>query len=120
MTSPDADETPCAPSFARNAGTSYVIFGSGLTASNGEIDLATLTPDKGVVIEGIDSSDQSGASVSYAGDVDDDGLDDIIIGARFAYPGGIGSAGESYVIYGEMLLQVKADDGLVHLDDWFL
>lgn len=38
--------------------------------------------------------------MSTAGDVNGDGLDDVIIGAYHAWPNGINSAGESYVVFG--------------------
>ena len=54
--------------------------------------LGTLNGINGFVINGIDGSDQSGASVSSAGDVNGDGIDDIIISARSADPNGNPSA----------------------------
>jgi hypothetical protein len=76
------------------AGESYVIFGTdaGLGVS---IDLAALTPSQGSVISGVDAGDNSGVSVSSAGDVNGDGFDDVIISARQPY-----TAAESYVIFG--------------------
>ncbi len=43
--------------------------------------------------------DYSGCSVSGAGDVNGDGVDDLIIGAWHADPNG-SSAGQSYVVFG--------------------
>ena len=54
----------------------------------------------GFVLKGIDTNDSSGWSVSSAGDVNGDGIDDLIIGARFADPNGESEAGESYVVFG--------------------
>ena len=81
-------------------GESYVVFGhaSGFTAS---LDLATLNGTNGFRIEGIDAYDNSGHSVSSAGDVNGDGFDDFIIGARYGDPGGDLTAGESYVVFGK-------------------
>jgi hypothetical protein len=83
------------------SGESYVIFGTdaGFGAS---VDLAALTPSQGFIIYGADAYDQSGFSVSSAGDVNGDGFDDLIFGAPFADAAGNATsrAGESYVIYG--------------------
>ena len=87
------------------AGESYVVFGKADSAS---IDLATLGSG-GFRIDGIDAFDRSGFSVSGAGDVNGDGLDDVIVGARLADPDGDSNAGESYVVFG------KADSASVNL-----
>jgi len=81
-------------------GESYVVFGqaSGFAAS---FDLSTLNGSNGFVLEGIESGDYSGMSVSGAGDVNGDGYDDILIGADRANPNGYILAGESYVVFGQ-------------------
>ncbi|BAZ47897.1 putative outer membrane adhesin [Nostoc sp. NIES-4103] len=87
------------PSGQENAGESYVVFGStsGFSAS---LDLSSLDGSNGFVINGINAGDYSGGSVSNAGDINGDGIDDLIIGARFADPNGQENAGESYVVFG--------------------
>ncbi len=55
----------------------------------------------GFVINGIGANDRSGSSVSGAGDVNGDGLADVIVGAFRAGPGGNTDAGESYVVFGK-------------------
>jgi hypothetical protein len=65
----------------------------------------------GFVINGIDGYDFSGKSVSGAGDINGDGLDDIIIGAYFADHDGISVAGESYVVFG------RASGALIELSE---
>ena len=81
------------------AGDSYVIFGSASLPTT--IDLNTLG-SAGITIFGADAGDESGFSVSSAGDVNGDGFDDLIIGANKADASGNAksNAGESYVIFG--------------------
>ena len=57
------------------------------------LDLIDLDGSNGFQINGIDADDYSGSSVSGAGDINGDGIDDVIIGAYMAYP-----SGESYVV----------------------
>ena len=59
---------------------------------------------KGFILNGIDAGDDSGISVSAARDVNGDGIDDILIGAFLASPGGRTYAGESYVVFGRPAL----------------
>jgi len=82
-----------------NAGKSYVVFGSA-NSFGVTLDLSTLNGTNGFVINGIDSDDFSGNSVSGTGDINGDGLDDLIIGAFLGDPNGSSNAGESYVIFG--------------------
>ena len=88
------------PNLNSGAGESYVVFGQsgGFSPS---LDLGTLDGSNGFVINGIDSFDASGGSVSGAGDVNGDGIDDLIIGAGTADPNGNNNAGESYVVFGQ-------------------
>ena len=83
----------------RNAGESYVIFGS----ENGfakNLRPEALNGRNGFVLKGVDASDYSGRSVSGAGDVNGDGIDDLIIGAANGDALGQKYAGESYVVFG--------------------
>jgi hypothetical protein len=55
----------------------------------------------GFVINGENKYDDNGTSVSTAGDVNGDGLDDLIVGDKYADPNDKESAGKSYVIFGK-------------------
>jgi FG-GAP repeat len=83
-----------------SAGESYVVFGGSSVGSGGVIELSSLNGSNGFVLNGIDASDRSGRSVSCAGDINGDGIDDLIIGAFRADPNGNNDAGESYVVFG--------------------
>jgi hypothetical protein len=88
------------PNAQSNAGESYIIFGKSGGFSP-ILNLSTLDGANGFVINGIDPNDAAGFSVSSAGDINGDGFDDLIIGARYADPNGRGDAGESYVVFGK-------------------
>ena len=89
------------PNGNRNAGETYIIYGgASAPGTNGVLDLGALDGTNGFILTGIDADDQFGWSVSSAGDVNGDGYDDLIIGARFADPNGDSQAGETYIVYG--------------------
>ena len=91
-----------------NSGASYVVFGK---TSGGIVELSDIADNAGFVLNGVNTSDQSGRSVSGAGDVNGDGLDDLIIGASLTDgPSGYDS-GASYVVFG------KTDGSTVELSD---
>ena len=84
-----------------SSGETYIVYGgAGAPGTDGVLDLSTLDGRNGFILNGIDANDQSGRSVSSAGDVNGDGYDDLIIGAREADPNGDDRAGETYIIYG--------------------
>lgn len=85
------------PGGRSGAGTSFVVFGS---ASPGSVTLGSLTAARGFRIEGVAASDESGISVAGAGDLDGDGRDEVIVGARLAQPDGVFAAGAAYVVRG--------------------
>lgn len=87
-----------ADSNAPNSGRSYVVFGSG-DGFAASFPLSTLDGSNGFILDGEGESHYLGVSVSAAGDVNGDGIDDLIIGASGADPNGFAS-GRSYVVFG--------------------
>ncbi|WP_204154598.1 integrin alpha, partial [Leptolyngbya sp. CCY15150] len=81
---------------ANNSGSSYVVFGkaSGFNATQ---NLSALDSSNGFRLDGAAAGDRSGGSVSSAGDINGDGFDDLIIGARYANND---DSGSSYVVFG--------------------
>ena len=102
------------PNGNRGAGESYVVFGGAVVGTGGSVELSDLDGSDGFVLNGADISDRSGASVSIGGDVNGDGVADLIIGAEYADPNGNNLAGESYVIFGGVGV---GTDGSVELSD---
>ena len=70
----------------------------------------------GATFNGIADLDRSGYSVSSAGDVNGDGLDDLLIGAYYADAGG-SDRGESYLVYGQRYTAKWIDPGSDAWDD---
>ncbi|MCH2131062.1 MAG: integrin alpha, partial [Pirellulaceae bacterium] len=99
-----------------NRGESYLVYGQStdslLTGSLNLSDLGGAVA--GAKFNGIANHDQSGVSVSGAGDVNGDGLDDLLIGAYGANAGG-SDRGESYLVYGQSA--VSPLTGSLHLSD---
>lgn len=79
------------------SGSAYVVFGK---RDAGMVDLADLG-DAGYRIDGEVAGDRAGSAVAGAGDLDGDGLDDVIVGANAADPSGRDTAGSAYVVYGK-------------------
>jgi len=85
------------PAGGENAGETHVIFGGSFSSPPYTIDLNLQSAD--ITICGDDNYDYSGHAVT-SGDINNDGWEDIIIGAYAADPGGRFNAGETYVILG--------------------
>ena len=80
-----------------NSGAAYVIFGK--ASGFGPIDLATLTAAQGIRILGDAEADFAGRDVASAGDVNNDGFGDLIVGADRNDAGGT-DAGAAYILFG--------------------
>ena len=99
-------------------GKSYVVFGNNNTDGstfNSELNVRELTGQDGFAIYGIKNS-HSGHSVSAAGDVNGDGVDDLIVGAPYGDPTDRNNAGQSFVVYGKDSTNNQDFDPLVRLD----
>ena len=85
--------------FAGPGGTAYVVYGP---FSAGTLDLAALG-SRGFVITGAQAGAMLGQSVAAAGDVNRDGLADVIVGAPGSAPSAEGprpGVGHAYVVFG--------------------
>jgi hypothetical protein len=74
------------------------------------INVSALDGTNGFRCTGVDSFDDSGRAVAAAGDLNNDGIADLVIGARAGDPGGRSNAGESYVIFGRAPAPACAGD----------
>ncbi|MBD3297258.1 MAG: hypothetical protein GF341_01270 [candidate division Zixibacteria bacterium] len=75
------------------------------------------TPALSWQFDGAAAGDRLGYSVSGAGDVDNDGFDDVIVGAHSADPGGLISAGSAYVYSGQTGALLWQFDGAAANDE---
>ncbi len=79
------------------SGSAYVVYGA---ASGTNLDLLSLTAARGFVIDGELANDQAGYSVAGGGDVNGDGLDDVVVGANATSHNSRSTSGTAYVVYG--------------------
>lgn len=81
-----------------SGGAAYVIYGMQGIGASGVFRVSTLNGINGYGLIGL-GGETVGYSVSGAGDINDDGRGDIIIGAPLADPNGLFNAGSSYVVF---------------------
>ncbi|MDA9176298.1 hypothetical protein N9O95_04345, partial [Alphaproteobacteria bacterium] len=89
-------------------GESYLVFGSYLNDQVATFDLGSLDGTNGVRLKGANAGDESAYHVASAGDVDNDGKGDFLVGARHADNGTKLDAGITYVVFGDSLLSGNA------------
>jgi len=83
----------------RDSGAAYVVFGK---AGSGTVDLVAVAAGAGgFKIAGEAASDLAGISVSAAGDVNGDGLADLLVGASEADSDGSLANGAAFVVFGK-------------------
>lgn len=87
------------PANRNDAGTVHVIFGSSKFPTGAVLDLSSRLAD--VTVHGRYQFTHLGSSLTV-GDFNNDGVDDLIIGAPFASQSKV-RAGETYVVYGRVL-----------------
>src|SRR5207244_8296583 len=86
-----------APAASSYAGASYVVFGKSGIGSLGMFYVSALTGANGFALTGFPAGSQGGSSVSSAGDINGDGLTDLLIGRSEERREG----GECYVVFGK-------------------
>jgi hypothetical protein len=94
----------------RFSGSTYIVFGGVGVGAGGSFELSDLDGSNGFVLNGIKEFDSSGFSVSAAGDVNADGIADVIIGAPYADANGVRS-GSSYVVFGSPVSVAEPTSG---------
>jgi von Willebrand factor type D domain/Bacterial Ig domain/FG-GAP repeat/Calx-beta domain/RTX calcium-binding nonapeptide repeat (4 copies) len=89
-----------------NAGKTYVIFGKkeGFPVI---LNPAELNGSNGFTISGFDAQGSAGNAVSYAGDINKDGFDDLLIGASSANSDDKNNAGKTFIVFGSKEFQAN-------------
>ena len=94
-------------SAATNAGAAYIIAGGG--TMDGPVDEHAF-----VKLTGEASEDQFGGGVVGNGDIDDDGMDDVMVSAPLS--GGTSDTGTVYVFYGTLAGTISAEEAGARFD----
>ena len=88
-----------APSYTASAGSAYIIFGR-KNSFEEDIDLQVLASSQGIRITTNTTLDLFGYSVSSAGDMNNDGVNDVLVGSPTSNPLSRTSAGSVHVVFG--------------------
>ncbi len=80
-------------------GSVFVVFGTSLAAS-AEFDLTSLDGTNGFRFDGVDLNEFAGEALNSAGDINNDGFTDVLIGAPNPLNNVNGSQGRAYIVFG--------------------
>ncbi len=80
-----------------DAGRAYIVFGK---LGFSEVNLAALTPAEGIALNGSEAGGWFGLSVSGAGDVNADGIDDVVIAGALEDGEAGADSGRTWVVFG--------------------
>ncbi|WP_164914184.1 T9SS type B sorting domain-containing protein [Aquimarina sediminis] len=94
------------------AGRAYIIFGS-TTGFPTPFDLTTLNGTNGFVVEGVGYNQRRGSTVAGPGDINGDGIDDLIVGSS-------NSSADEMVIYGSTTFSAVMDVNDINGTNGFL
>jgi hypothetical protein len=92
-----------------NTGVTYVVYGSASLSSglgpdgknaSSTFELSSLDGWNGFALEGVSRNDNSGITMSSAGDIDGDGADEVLVGAPYKNINGVTDCGQSYIVFG--------------------
>lgn len=94
------------------AGAAYIIFGS-TTPFPTPFDLSTLNGSNGFIVNGIASNEGRGATIAGPGDINGDGIDDLIIGSN-------ATTSDEIVIYGTTIFPATITSNDINGSNGFL
>ncbi len=102
-----------------NAGAIYVIFGTPVNRP-AVLDLSTLNGNNGFKLLGDGEGDHAGTYIRSAGDINADGIDDIVISAPSHGSAGLVFNGATYVIFGANTFPASIDLSSLNGNDGFV
>lgn len=96
---------PGGPGERGGAGDSYVIFGKANWMNDAHVEVATLADNAGVILHGAEIHGWSGRAIDFAGDMNGDGFDDVVVaapGIPLNQPAAMErtDSGSTFVVYG--------------------